>query len=261
MLNKDKYLFVDFTLANYERLLKLALEQGYVFGDYSLDDIPNRREMIWRHDVEFSVHWALKLAQIEHVEGVRAHYYVQLHSEFYNALEKEVFLLLKEIISLGHYVGLHFDAHFWEVQDQQQLEESLAKDSKILEDLLGVRITSFSFHNTTPALLAMDDLHYAGLLNVYAREIRQKYRYCTDSTGIWRYERLQDVLNDPGIKRLQVLTHDGMWQDEPMAPRQRVLKCIKGRAETTMAWYDNCLRDLGQLNIDDCCEKDDSYDW
>ena len=251
MLNKDKYLFADFTLANYERLLKLALEQGYVFGAYSLDDSPKRREIVWRHDVEFSVPRALKLAQIEHAAGVRAHYFVQLHSEFYNTLEKEIFLLLKEIIRLGHYVGLHFDANFWEVEDQQQLVACLRKDRKILEDLLGVRITRFSFHNTTPALLAMDDLHYAGLLNVYAREIRQKYRYCTDSTGIWRYERLVDVLTDDSIQCLQVLTHDGMWQDEPMAPRQRVLRCINCRARWTILWYDDCLNKYDQSNIDE----------
>lgn len=258
MRNQDRYLYGDFTLANYESLLKLALGQGYAFGDYSLERVSNQREIVWRHDVEFSVHRALKMARIEQASGVRAHYFVQLHSEFYNAFEKEIFLLLADIVGLGHRVGLHFDAHFWEVRYQRQLEECLAKDAKTLEDLLGVRIKSFSFHNTTPALLAMNETHYAGLLNVYAGKIRKKYRYCTDSTGIWRYERLRDVLNDPSIQYLQVLTHDGMWQDEPMAPRQRVLRCIRGRAVRTVAWYDRCLKDLGQLNIDECNDKEES---
>lgn len=250
MLNRDRYLFNDFTLANYKSLLELALEKGYMFGDYSVEKEMTLRQIVWRHDVEFSVHRALKMARIEHDLGVRAYYFVHLHSEFYNTLEKEIFLLIKDVMSLGHQVGLHFDAQFWEVQDQKQLEDCLTKDSKTLEDILGIRINSFSFHNTTPALLAMDDLYLAGLLNVYAREIRQKYRYCTDSTGIWRYERLTDVLNDDSIKCLQVLTHDGMWQDEPMAPRQRVLRCIEGRAARTISRYDGCLLRSDLLNID-----------
>ena len=118
---------------------------------------------------------------------------------------------------------------------------------------MSAEIKSFSFHNTTPALLSMDDTYYAGLLNVYAKEIKVKYRYNTDSTGIWRYERLEDVLNDGSIQYLQVLTHDGMWQNEAMAPRQRVLRCINMRAQRRIESYDKNLPKMGQENIDEDC--------
>ncbi len=251
--NREKYRFDDFTLGNYSRLLDLAIENGYIFSDYSLCVMEQntRREIVWRHDVEFSVHRALKMAIIEAEKGIKAHYFFQIHCEFYNLFEKEIFLLAKRIMELGHYIGLHFDARFWEVADKDHLEECLHKDKRILEDLLDVEIQSFSFHNTTPRLLALDDSYYADLLNVYSRAIRSKYRYCTDSTGIWRYERLEDVLNDNTITHLQVLTHDGMWQDEAMAPRQRVLRCINLRAERRIESYDKYLPKLGQVNIDD----------
>jgi hypothetical protein len=253
MNNREKYRFDDFTLSNYERLLDIALEQGYVFSDYrtSFDDSQGVKEIVWRHDVEFSVHRALKIAQIEHAKGLKAHYFFQIHCEFYNIFEKEIFGMAKQIQGLGHYIGLHFDAHFWEVSSVAHLEECISSDRKILEDLLSVEIKSFSFHNTTPALLSMNDLYYGGLLNVYAKLIREKYQYCTDSTGIWRYERLEDVLFDDSIKYLQVLTHDGMWQDDAMAPRQRVLKCINLRALRIQEYYDKHLPLMGQLNVDD----------
>ena len=38
MTNRGKYRFSDFTFANYQRLLQLALNMGFVFGDYSLDN-------------------------------------------------------------------------------------------------------------------------------------------------------------------------------------------------------------------------------
>lgn len=254
MTNREKYRFDDFTLSNYERLLNIALKNGYAFSNYDPSSFglnKLQREIVWRHDVEFSVHRALKMAQIEHDKGIKAHYFFQIHCEFYNIFEKEIYGLAKQIQALGHNIGLHFDAHFWEISSEEHLEECIEKDRKILEDLLSVEIKSFSFHNTTQALLSMDDTYYSGLLNVYAKEIRAKYRYCTDSTGIWRYERLEDVLNDNSIQYLQVLTHDGMWQDEPMAPRQRVLRCINMRARRRIESYDYYLPKMGQVNIDE----------
>lgn len=254
MTNREKYRFDDFTMSNYDRLLDIAQKNGYTFSDYDLshnDSTNLRREIVWRHDVEFSAHRALKMARIEHEKGIKAHYFFQIHSEFYNIFEKEIFLLTKQIQSLGHYVGLHFDAHFWEISCKEHLEECIIRDRKILDDLLSAETKSFSFHNTTPALLSMDDTYYAGLLNVYSKVIRAKYRYCTDSTGIWRYERLEDVLNDSSIHYLQVLTHDGMWQDEAMAPRQRVLRCINMRAQGTEDYYDTHLPIMGQVNVDE----------
>lgn len=254
MTNREKYRFDDFTLSNYDRLLEIALKNGYSFSDYDLshnDSTNLSREIIWRHDVEFSVHRALKMAKVEHEKGIKAHYFFQIHCEFYNIFEKEIYGLAKQIQALGHFVGLHFDAHFWEISSKEHLEECISRDRKILEDLLSAEIKNFSFHNTTPALLSMDDTHYAGLLNVYAKDIRAKYRYCTDSTGIWRYERLEDVLNDKSIHYLQVLTHDGMWQDEAMAPRQRVMRCINMRAQRRIESYDYFIPKMGQVNIDE----------
>lgn len=254
MTNREKYRFDDFTLSNYSRLLDIALGNGYKFSEYDLSSNGHSnqiRKIVWRHDVEFSVHRALKMAKIEQEKGIKAHYFFQIHCEFYNIFEKEINELAKQILFLGHYVGLHFDAHFWGVSSKKHLEECIRKDHRILEDLLTAEIKSFSFHNTTPALLNMDDTYYAGLLNVYAKDIRAKYRYCTDSTGIWRYERLEDVLNDNSIQYLQVLTHDGMWQDEAMSPRQRVIRCINLRAERLLHFYDDFLPKMGQVNIDD----------
>jgi hypothetical protein len=251
MTNREKYLFADFTLTNYKRLIELALQNGYRFSDYDLECDGNQRSIIWRHDVEFSVHIACKMAKIEHDLGVNAHYFVQIHSEFYNTFERGIYDLLLQIRDMGHSIGLHFDSHFWQVNTKSKLECFLQRDKRLLEELLDIEVKSFSYHNTTPQLLEMNELYYAGLLNVYAKEIRTRYRYCTDSTGIWRYERLEDVLNDDSIRLLQVLTHDGMWQDVAMAPRKRVMKCINGRMLRVTHFYDESMIKLGQRNIDD----------
>lgn len=252
MNNRERYRFDDFTFENYRNLLGMAIAEGYFFSDYEIENIGtgDQRKIVWRHDVEFSVHRAYKMALIESEKGVKAHYFFQLHSEFYNLLEKEILLLAKEILALGHYIGLHFDAHFWEIKGKDELEKRLEVDKKILETMLEVKVKSFSFHNTTPELLSLDESYYAGMLNVYARAIRDKYSYCTDSTGFWRYERLSDVLQDSSIQYLQVLTHDGMWQETAMAPRQRVKRCVDMRALRVMERYDWSLKQFSQKNVD-----------
>ena len=59
MTNRDKYRFDDFTLSNYDRLLDLALKNGYTFSDYDLrhldtDDASSKVMRI--HGVSSSLH-------------------------------------------------------------------------------------------------------------------------------------------------------------------------------------------------------------
>ena len=60
-----------------------------------------------RHDVDFSPHRSLKIAQIENELGISAYYFVLLRSSFYNLLEREISQIFQEIIKLGHIIGLH----------------------------------------------------------------------------------------------------------------------------------------------------------
>ena len=54
-----------------------------------------------------SVDHAPVLAKIEKNEGLRATYFVNPHSDFYNISEKNTLSSLLEILSLGHELGLY----------------------------------------------------------------------------------------------------------------------------------------------------------
>ena len=60
--NREKYNFDDFTLDNYRRLIKLAKEKGFQFILHKDAFDSNRKDIIWRHDVEFSPDIALSMA-------------------------------------------------------------------------------------------------------------------------------------------------------------------------------------------------------
>lgn len=248
--NSELYKFSDFTFDNYRKLIQLA-KTRFRFVNYNIDFEKKTNFIIWRHDVEFSVRNACRLAQIEKEENVKSTFFLQLHSEYYNVLDKRnIDSIRKNIIESGHSIGLHFDIHYHEIGDSRHIDKYLLKDKEILEDIFKVSLQSFSFHNTNSFILNCENDYYGGLVNVYSRRIKN-IPYCSDSLGYWRYERLQDMLENRSIKKLQVLTHDAMWSEKALSPRQRIRRSIQQDADDLMVYYDNYLLRFGHKNIDE----------
>jgi len=241
--------YADFTEAAYLEVLTAAASR-FRFEAFGTEC--REPHVLWRHDVDISVHRAARLAQLEVDAGVRATYFLMFHSTFYNLLERPVLDRARSIAARGHDVGLHFDSAFYDdVDSRDALEERLRSEAALLGDLLEVPIRAFSFHNPGNVNddLASDDDVIAGLVNTYGRTLRLRYRYVSDSNGYWRHDRLLDVIVSGDDERLHVLTHPGWWQAEAMPPRKRILRCVDGRAERTLLDYDELLARAGRLNV------------
>jgi hypothetical protein len=245
----DEYRFSDFTRQNYDRLLGIAAKTWKFRGYTDFDR--QERFLILRHDIDMSPQSALKIATIESERGIRATYFVNFHSEFYNLLERGITAVLRNIAAQGHAIGLHFDSHFYGIESEAMLENHLREEAQLLSKLLGVKVECFSFHNTTPFTMSCRRWTYADLINAYASYFQDSVGYCSDSTGYWRFRRLEDVLTEAKENQLVVLTHADHWQDEPMAPRQRILRSITGRAQRTIEGYDTFMAKAGHKNIDE----------
>lgn len=235
---KQNFYIDDFTESNYERLVDIAKERyRFIFFD---EKTPIEPHVIWRHDVDFSIHRALRLAEIEAKLGVKSTYFLLLHSEMYNVLEKRCYIKILEIEKLGHQLGLHFDQSFYQIQSQQELIDKVSFEKALLENLLNVKIRAISFHNPVfDSGLNIKQEKIADLINTYGARIYDNYKYVSDSNGYWRFDRLEDVLKDSTYNRLQVLTHPEWWVPSPMLPRARVQRCIMGRAEAISNFYDD----------------------
>ena len=251
MTNREKYHFDDFTLDNYKRLIELAKEKGFEFILHKDEFVPERKDIIWRHDVEFEPDIALKMAEIESKAGVQATYFFQLHSPYYNLFDEHYSKVFHQIKDWGHHCGLHFDCHYWGIKDEKELDEYIALDNLYLEKNLGIKMDTFSFHNTTPFTQSCLAYRYGGLINVYSSYFKEHYDYCGDSLGYWRFDRLEDVLNDDKIQHLQVLTHDGNWNDEILSPRKRFSKVMHDHAERLVTGQIEGLHRKGMLIPDD----------
>ena len=135
----------DFTERHYMDILQKAKER-YRFAFFG--DAGDDPHVLWRHDLDASVHRALRLAEIEKDCGVHGTYFVRLHSEFYNLLEGAVYDRIRGIIKMGHRLGLHFEGEFYGgISDAAELERLMLREKKLLEDWFGVRVGAFSFHN------------------------------------------------------------------------------------------------------------------
>jgi hypothetical protein len=237
----------DFTEAEYRRLLRLALRS------YRPIAFPQFRSaepgsLLWRHDLDFSVHRALALARIEAEEGVHATYFLNLHSAFYNAFEAEIADRAGQIVALGHDLGVHFDPSFYAARGAPP-EEALAAERRLLESVFETAVLSFSLHNPETAGWRDDRDEIAGMVNAYGASLRATFAYCSDSNGYWRFRRLRDVLEAAEDERLHVLTHPEWWVPEPMPPRARVARCIDGRAARQHERYDRVLAEMGRRNV------------
>lgn len=237
----------DFSVVAYRQLISLVLA-SYQTANYR--SIPwGQRFVLWRHDCDYSLNRALVLAKIEAEIGLRSTFFVNLHCEFYNLLESSQIVLVKELVQLGHDIGLHFDAAFYATVSEDELHKQVTREADLLEQFVGVRPAVFSFHNPSAFHLTCEADTYGGLVNCYSKRFKTAVPYCSDSNGYWRFRRLFDVLSEAKDPCLQVLTHPGWWQEKPMPPRQRIFRSTYGRASATMRLYDQGLTDGDRENL------------
>jgi hypothetical protein len=247
MSNAIKYHFSDFTLEEYRLLIRQA-KKNYKFVTYTEFD-PNQRCILWRHDIDISPAMALETAKIEAEEGIKATYFILLHSDFYNLLNPANYEIIESIKKLGHNIGLHFDPFFYDIFSEHELDEAIIFEKEILEKTFDIKIDAFSFHNNTPFTLSCENEMYGGLINIYSKKFKS-VPYCSDSNGYWRYRRLKDVLETSEDFNLHVLTHEVWWRNEVMSPKQKILKCIEEQGEATYNIYEGAHERLKLINID-----------
>jgi hypothetical protein len=238
----------DFTESSFGEILDFAVAR-FAFAHFgSVIESPC---LLWRHDVDMSVHRALALAKLEEARGVSATYFIRLHAEFYNALEWPIRSMIQDISGRGHEIGLHFEADPESyLPDEDILEEKLELARAILEGAVETSVRAVSFHDPeTGNLLRFRRRTYAGMENAYAYLAEAGYVYVSDSDGYWRFRSLPEALAENVGSNIHVLTHPEWWTPEAMPPRARMQRCVEGRAAAVQHLYDTMLARHGRTNV------------
>jgi hypothetical protein len=196
-------------------------EGYYEFLSYICDRFSVRRaegahcrskdaDVVIRHDVDISLGLALLMAKLEYDMGVATTYHVMVDSPCYE-LEGDV---VREIVSLGHEVGLHVggvDRKKITRFNSQRIINKVEHDREILGAELGHPPTSVSFHSPGPDQPIIGEMELVGyMVNCHASKLRENY--LADSRGTWNcnpYELLDRIA---GEKRfLQAVIHPVWW--------------------------------------------------
>jgi hypothetical protein len=238
----------DFTESSFAGILDFAVPR---FSFVRFGSPPESPCLLWRHDVDMSVHRALALAKLEEERGVTATYFIRLNAEFYNSLEWSITSMIKEIYKRGHAIGLHFEADpELYLPDEDLLEEKLEFARVTLEGVVEAPVRAVSFHNPEIGnLLRFLRGTYAGMENAYSYLAEAGYVYVSDSDGYWRFRSLPEALAENIGSNIHVLTHPEWWTPEPMPPRARMQRCVEGRAAAVQLRYDAMLAKHGRINV------------
>jgi hypothetical protein len=239
----------DFTETAFRGHLQALQDLGYRFIRFG--EQPEGRQVIWRHDVDWSIHRAASLARIEAEAGVTATYFINPRSIGYSLAEPAVVQIARRIAADGHEIGLHFDPEAyglggWTVQ---RLEEAVGREKRLIEMLLDLPVRVMSWHNPTLTnLLDFAEDEVCGMVNAYGRTYRSGYVYASDSNGMWRHQPMAQVIA-AGHERLQLLTHPEWWAPEALPPAERLERCLQGRAVAGARSYHDALVLDGRFDV------------
>ena len=208
----------DFSPAGYKTLVQGFLDRGYRVRDFVEAD-PLEPHLVLRHDIDMSLNAAVEIAQVENELGVTAHYFVLLRTEMYNIFSKNGLKAVETILSLGHKVGLHFDASLY---DQKEFEDAAEWEVGCLQCATGTEVEMISFHRPEKYLLGRKE-PLAGRRHAYQPRYFKEMAYCSDSRGHWGYGQPQNLKAVEKGHALQLLTHPIWWSlDDYQGPVSRL---------------------------------------
>ena len=184
--NKNKL-----SLEGYKALLKFMKKSKLKFSSFG-DKLNSGRKIILRHDIDFCPTRALQIAKLENKLSISSTYFFLINTEFYNLQFEANKKILKEILSLGHHIGLHFDASFYRTSEKLNLE--CKREDKVLENIINKKVKIISFHRPSEKILNMNR-KIGGLEHTYMNKFIADIFYCSDSQGCWRYSNPYHIIN------------------------------------------------------------------
>jgi len=199
----------DFSTDHYREIAATIRQshQTLSFGEVhalgaALMEIP--KFVIMRHDVEFSVPAAVRLAEIDAAEGVRSTFFL-LQTSDYNPFEEEEAHGIRRILDLGHDIGLHYDAALLERLDVD-VDRVLKAQIALFEAFFDTTVFAMSSHMP---MRSGRTFAVPGVIDVYDPRFMVDIKYLSDSTQQWREGVVTASLSRHA--RIHLLTHEYIW--------------------------------------------------
>jgi hypothetical protein len=222
----------EFTYKHYTETINEYIKSGYSIinvSDYFEGRVPQGKVMILRHDIDYSIMEAVKMASIENSMGIKSTYYVMLHNHYYNILTPMNLHGILKIQQLGHEVSLHFES-----------KSDFDRDVKILNEILGVQTKTYSWHSPT----CIPEKIKRNLPSAYDEKLLNEFKYISESCHRWREGCFCNWINKKD--RMYVLTHSLWWGNKDLDFKQLLGKTV---ADMTFGIEEFYEVNLQKINI------------
>lgn len=236
---------MEFTYEAYLKLIELIKENGYTITDYENYSRFNKAAIL-RHDVDLSIEKSLKMAKLEYDAEIQSTYFVLLTSPFYNLFSKESQDMIKEILSYGHNIGLHFDEVKYSEDNsctKDSIKSFIFEEAYILERVTGEKVKFVSMHRPSEKTLKSNyDLY--PMINSYGNTFFNEFKYVSDSRRVWR-EDVHEIVKSGVHKNIQVLTHAFWYNDKEVSLKEAFEDFV---SSSKIKLYGNLSDNIKNLN-------------
>lgn len=243
---------MQFTYDAYRKLLSLLKSHGYEYANFH-DWSKFSQCVILRHDLDFDISRAVKIAQIEADMKVKSTFFVLVHSDMYNALSFQNVDYLRRLLQYGHNIGLHFDAMSYPewTGDKRKICDFIREEAAVLSRAIGTPVSCVSMHRPSEDILGAN-LRIPGVVNSYEYVFFHEFKYVSDSRRHWR-EPIEEIIGSGKFARLQILTHPFWYNEKERDLRSSLIQFIN------RAYYDRyCILRRNFTNLDEVFNENDS---
>ncbi len=204
---------------SYYRKILQSLKENYD-ANYVLSEIPqifsqiHRPKFIIRHDIHESLIKSLDLAKIEKEYSIRGSFMINVLSPHFNLKQKDNLSIIKQILNLGHEIGLyiHYTSSF--VSSQNKItpnENEIISQYRYLESLTKRQVSCVSFSKEF-SNIPEDSFFICKKVSASSKTLMQEA--LSDSRDIKEHKKILAKINNPQKKVLQLLIHPEFWHKD-----------------------------------------------
>lgn len=205
--------FPKFTLAGYRDLLRALSCMGARFSLMNGMLRASAGDVFLRHDLDISLELSLPMARLENEIGAVSTYYVLL-SGLYNPFSASSVSAMREIVQLGHRIGLHYDLSLYP-DDIGAAHARLVKEIELLSDVSGATVDSIVMHEPYRGQFDLFECSDVFVNPSFFQKNDTRLMYVSDSCRAWRDDSLlRYIRGESSYDRLLLNVHPEVWLAE-----------------------------------------------
>jgi len=202
-----------FDLAGYRDLVANLLRMGYGVTTFDECASPKRGDLLLRHDVDYCLPTAVKMAGIEAAHDMVSTWFILVRSPLFNPFGAGERELLRSLRAKGGRIGLQFDAGYYpEMSDVTTLEKAASEEIAALEIASAGPVVAVSFHKPPPCLRTHGEL-FAGRPHCSEPRFMRDIVYCSDTLAQFSHGEPLDRAHASDLCAMQLLTHPIWWSE------------------------------------------------